>query len=496
MNISKKFVFYIFLIINFICWSVIQLFRNIISIDSMEAISWGELISFGTNKHPPLSGWIMASFYNLFGQHDILVYVLGQICVLVGFIYIYKLAKNFLSEEKAICSVLVLQTCFYYNYYIYVNSFNCNVLLMALWPIVTYYFYNATTHNNIKDWIFFGLFSGLAFLGKYQIVFLFLAMLLYLIIAKREYFKQKGMYLAILVGALTIAPHVVWLFNTDFFSFAYMVDRTQSTTHNMPSLLSKLGHVIYPIKFIGDQILATLSCLAFFLILAIQAKNISINKKLYKNKDLLFLLVNGICPIIFQGGMGLITGARVPGIWGSIMVSLTGILIFYFINIDFKEITFNFAIKLAYLTLVIQLVAVGIFALINTKFFIAYPKDKIFNEFNEIWNIETNNSPIKYIAGHMDYIFQFKTYHPRHPHVILETFGHTNPWVDYDDIEKSGVIVLAKDEDDVIQYTLETLPFVKENTIKPHKYTFDVCNKIGKCKQDEFYYVIVKPKEK
>ena len=67
MEIKKK-IFYIFLVLHAVCWSLLQLMRNIISLDAMEAISWGELISFGTNKHPPLSGWLMAGFYNLFGK--------------------------------------------------------------------------------------------------------------------------------------------------------------------------------------------------------------------------------------------------------------------------------------------------------------------------------------------------------------------------------------------------------------------------------------------
>ncbi len=90
----KKRIFYIFLALHVIFWTLLQLLRNVISLDSMEAIQWGELLSFGTNKHPPLSGWLMAGFYNLLGKHEILIYLLGQLCLLVGFIFVYK--QNFL----------------------------------------------------------------------------------------------------------------------------------------------------------------------------------------------------------------------------------------------------------------------------------------------------------------------------------------------------------------------------------------------------------------
>ena len=92
----KKRVFAIFIVLHVVFWTFLQLLRETISIDAMEAISWGNLLSFGTNKHPPLSGWLLSGFYNLYGQFDILVYILGQLCLLVGFIYIYKYILNWI----------------------------------------------------------------------------------------------------------------------------------------------------------------------------------------------------------------------------------------------------------------------------------------------------------------------------------------------------------------------------------------------------------------
>ncbi len=56
---KKKKFFYIFMVINALMWTLVQMSRNVISIDSMEAIAWGDVLSAGTNKHPPMSGWLM-----------------------------------------------------------------------------------------------------------------------------------------------------------------------------------------------------------------------------------------------------------------------------------------------------------------------------------------------------------------------------------------------------------------------------------------------------
>ena len=111
-----------------VCFCV-ELFRNTISVDSMEAITWGELISFGTNKHPPLSGWLADGFYRLFFQHEVAIYLLGVLCIAVGLIYIYKLANYFLEPKKALCSTLIIALSEYYTYLVFYYNFNCNVLL-------------------------------------------------------------------------------------------------------------------------------------------------------------------------------------------------------------------------------------------------------------------------------------------------------------------------------------------------------------------------------
>lgn len=487
--------FYIFFIINSLVWAIVSLYRSTLAIDAIEAILWGELVSFGTNKHPPLSGWIGAGVYNFLGHSDFVMYMLGQICVFVGAIFVYKLAKNFVSKEKALCSALILQACTYYSYSIYINSFNCNILLYALWPIVIYYFYKSIKNNKLKNWILFGLFSGLAFLGKYQIVFLFIPMLLYLLIFSREQFKKKGLYLSIAIGSLVILPHVIWLVNNDFFSFAYMLDRTHSETHNLSPVLVHISHLFYPIKFVFGQVIAIAGCIGLYLLTALQAKNISFKNQDANKQDKWFLIFVGILPIVAHGFMGVFTGSRIPSVWGSIMVSLTGILLFYFFPINFKEDTYKFFIKLSYATLLISVAVILIFMSLQTELVLSYPYKKITNDFNNIWEQETNNSELKYVGGINNYIFQFEHYHPNHPKVILETFGHKNPWIDHEDVIKSGALIISPNKESLSQFTKESVYLLPKNyEIKTNEYSFLICNKYYVCYPQYFYYTIIPPK--
>ena len=165
--------FYIFLIIHITVWSLLPLVRDLLPIDAMEGIIWGGLFDFGTHKHPPLSGWLVYAFYNIFGQSDFAVYLLGQIFVVIGFVYLYRLGKIFLKDSvKAALSVMIMEGCVCYSYLSIADGFNPNFILYATFPMITYYFYNCLTKNKMTDWLLMGFCMGMSFLAKYQTLML------------------------------------------------------------------------------------------------------------------------------------------------------------------------------------------------------------------------------------------------------------------------------------------------------------------------------------
>lgn len=490
---EKKKSLYIFLFINALCWSCLCLVRNIIGNDALEAISWGELVDFGTNKHPPLSGWLLGGVYNLCGHHDFVAYFLGQISILIGFIFIYKLAKFFLEPEKAICSSLIMTSCYYYTYIAFYENFNCNFLSMAIWPMITYYFYKSVKENKTVDWILFGVASALGVLCKYQVIFLFFALFLYLILCDRKQFRQKGMYISILTGFLIILPHIIFLFKTDFFSFIYMAERTEIGSHNTPQFLIQFGRIVFPLKFLLDQVLSVTTCIAVYLFLGLQTKQIETNKNL-KNSESIFILLITFVPILAQGCMAAIENNRILGMWGSIMVSFVGIFLFYFFPIKFNEKTFSYFLKWIYGLMIAWLAGMFIFSQLQTKLHMSFPYQEIVPNLNKVWDNTTNNSELKYICGTGDYVYKIKEYNTRRPKVIIETFGYKNPWIDHEDVIKSGVLVVGKSKENLIHYVKEMIILLPDDyQINPIRYDFVIKNKLGKTKKYNFYYTIIPP---
>ncbi|MBR6099513.1 glycosyltransferase family 39 protein [bacterium] len=484
--------FYIFLIINAILWICVESMRLVTSADSMEAVVWGDLLSFGTHKHPPLSGWLAGSFHHLFCDSNIGIYVLGNLCVIIGLIFIYKLAKFFLEEKKAMCSSLILTPCFYYTFQLFYDNFNCNILLMALWPMLIYYFYKSVNANKIRDWLILGVLAGLSFIAKYQVVILFMAMFLYMIICELRLFKQKRVYGAVLIALLITAPHLIWLYNTDFFSLLYFVNRTASTVTDTEKF-AIVKRLTFSIKFYLDQLLALAPTFVLYAILAFKEKNIRFNNSFKESfKDKMFLLTVGLLPLLAIGATGIFTASRVVGAWGVSMVCAVGILLFYFLPVKFQEGTYKFFLKWIYGMMICWQIAMMTFFLLQTKRDFSYPYDKVMNDFNQVWAQETNGLPLKYVAG--DYAISSQIYNVQKPKAILDTYNHKNPWIDYEDVTKSGALLLYSDEKSAKKALKDfTEDYNIESDSQVVEYEYEISNKLNKSRKYYIYYAIVKP---
>jgi len=193
-------------------------------------------------------------------------------------------------------------------------------------------------------------------------------------------------------------------------------------------------------------------------------------------------------------GMGCITKSRVIGTWGSTMLYLFGIILFYFFPVRFSKKTFQIFIKWLVVLTIFWYVGLIIFSFLQTQLTIGYPHKKIMSDFNNTWDVETNRASLKYIGGNWRYIFQYRVYNYRRPKIILETFGYKNPWIDHNDVINSGAIIIAPTVDEVIDRTRETIILLPSNyKILSKKYVFNICNKLHQCNQEEFYYAIIPP---
>ncbi len=323
-------IFYIFITSHLLIWTLIPTFTNHnLPLDTIEALAWGSNLNWGFNKHPPMSAFLTEIIYFIFGPRDWAYYLLSQICIVVSFFFIFKLAEDFF-DNKIYCllSVLLLEGIFFYNFT--TPEFNVNVCLIPFWSLSIFYLWKGIINNKILDWILLGLFAGFGFLSKYLFVYLGLAiavLLIYLIINKKINFKCL---ISLIPFFLILSPHFIWLSENEYVTITYGIMRTGSEEASI------LGHLIHPLIFLLKQIVILIPFLLMIFVLINKFK-IKIN---LNDDKLLFLLSINLIPILFVFLTSFTMGVKIRTMWMTPFYISFSLLFIYILKseINFEKI--------------------------------------------------------------------------------------------------------------------------------------------------------------
>ncbi len=333
MAIYKKNInnlFYIFVSTHLLIWTLVPSFTNQnLPLDTIEALAWGSNLDWGFNKHPPMSALLPEIFYQIFGPQDWAYYLLSQICIVISFIIVFKLAGDFF-DNKIYCllSVLLLEGIFFYNFT--TPEFNVNVCLIPFWSLSVFYLWRGFKNNKIIDWLLLGLFAGLGLLSKYLFIYLGLAIdvfLIYMIYTKRLNFKCLVSFVPFIIILL---PHIIWLTENNYITITYGLQRTGSEE------VSIFNHIRHPMIFLGKQIGLLLP---FLLMVFVLIKKFKININ-FNDEKLLFLVSINLIPILFIFLTSFTMGVKIRTMWMTPFYISFGLLFIYIfkLQINFEKI--------------------------------------------------------------------------------------------------------------------------------------------------------------
>ena len=477
-------VFYTFLAIHLIVWTCIGLIRTVLPTDSLEGIYWGSLHDFGTPKHPPLAGWLTYLVWIPF-KKDFFIYLLSQSFIILGFIYIYRLAKKFIDENKAMLSVIILEGCWCYSYITGYYGFNPDVVLLFTLPAITFYFYQCMKENKISDWIKLGLIAGFSLLNKYQTALIILPMFIWAFTYKREVFRQWKFYFTAILAFLMFLPHILWLIEYDFFPFMYFEGELNANVW--------YNHITAPLNFAFMQIVAILGSLLIFLIIKLRYKSPFKLETKYDKKEIVFILLFAFVPLIVHLIMGFAEGGTMRPRWGYEFWFMLGIMLFYFFPIETSKKEFDFTTKLAYTLMLIIFLSLGTLLTVEKNYRSRYPVAHVFNDIENIFTTKTNK-PLKYIGGYIEWTLPLTIYAKTHPQCILDTFGYKNIWVNEEDLKTSGIIVIDRELSELEYHLKISCPYLpKDYKYTPKQYSFILHNALGMPREYTIYYVIIPP---
>ena len=323
--------FFIFIFFHLFIWTLFPSISNInLPLDTIEALAWGSNLEWGFDKHPPFSAFAIEIFYFIFGPYDWVYYLLSQIFVIIAFIYVWKLSNEVFKEKiYSLLSVFTLSGIYFYNFTS--PEFNVNISQLPFWAMCVYYFWKGINSESKINWILFGIFSALGFLSKYLFIYILASLFLYFFINIKKYKKFiPNYFLSVLITLLILTPHFIWLFENNFVTIFYGLNRSAITE------VVFINHIINPIVFSIKQIIILIP---FFIMISILLKNYKIKLNIKSRESLFFLFIT-LVPILLVIITSIFTGAKIRTMWMTPFYLFLGTLFINFFkkNIDFKKI--------------------------------------------------------------------------------------------------------------------------------------------------------------
>lgn len=176
-------------------------------------------LSLSYYDHPPLVGYTIWLFMQVFGHTVFAVKFAGFVITMLTQISFFALASRILRSSRKylawvlLCSSMMLTT---------LSLQNCpDVVLILFWTLSVWALYCAIFDKQNRYWVYAGLFMGLAFDSKFPAMGLLAGMLLFLLFSRRyrNLFATPWPYITIAIMVLIASPVLIWNMQNDFVSF-------------------------------------------------------------------------------------------------------------------------------------------------------------------------------------------------------------------------------------------------------------------------------------
>jgi len=391
IDINK--LFYSFIAVHLFLWTLIpSLTNNNLPLDTIEHLAWGSNLDWGFNKHPPAVAFFLEVFFQIFGVQDWAYYLLCQIFVVIAFIVVFKFSEDlFKNQTLSLISVFLLEGVYFYNFT--TPEFNVNICQLPFWALCVYYSWKLFDKQqvNLKDCFLLGIFAAIGFLSKYLFIYLLISidLLFFYIIFIRKYKKFDFKYLVSLeVFIVLLVPHLIWLTNNDYATIAYGLARAGLENSSL------LDHIIYPLIFLGKQIitLTPFFIMSFFLVKRFRFK-ISL-----KDKKLLFLIFINLVPIGLMFITSMLTGSKIRTMWMTPFYLFFGVLIVYVLQTEINLKKLNGFISAFLILFIFSPFAYAYISITETDKRTDYPGKEIAKKVQYAWS-KNHKEPINIVLG-------------------------------------------------------------------------------------------------
>ncbi len=435
--VSSAYMFWLCSGVYMLAWIVVPTFSiSNVPIDTLEGYAWGHEWPLGTYKHPPLAAWVLEVLAILTNRAAWAHFLANELAVITTFWAVWQTGRRITDETGALVGALLLVVIPYYN--IIIPEFNPNVLQLPFWALICWSFHRAVKDNRAVDWLALGLWSAASLYTKYSSALL-LASLLGLMLYHpdaRKRFTSRGPWLTILTASILLLPHIVWLLKNNFIPFTYAEDRFEHLPYG-PAFL------VVPAMFIFWQ--------ASTLLPAIFVYGISFGRPHAQKKgsisfDKVFLYCITFGPALLACLIAMLTGGAIRNMWATPFWNFIGLWAVFSFHPDLSLKKLR---RFAYLSSFIFIIGLtGFFSIEALAPYVThkvkrinFSGQRVAEQISKTWH-ERYHTPLLYVVGDTWIGGNIAYYAPDRPHQLTDGNFKISPWVNPEDINKYGGVIV------------------------------------------------------
>jgi hypothetical protein len=169
----------------------------------------GHEFRLGSYLGPPLAFWLGEMAFRIAGIYG--VYILSQACIVTAFWAVFTLGRGIVGTRHAVLAVLLMTGIAAYN--VPSPEFGPAVVALPLWALALLHTWRAIGEDRRGYWFILGVDLGLLLLASYVGLILVVLLMVFTLAAPRgrEALRHIEPWCAIVLMAIVIFPHAVWL---------------------------------------------------------------------------------------------------------------------------------------------------------------------------------------------------------------------------------------------------------------------------------------------
>lgn len=449
---SPRQVFWFFSLLHVLLWTLgPALLYQSLPKDTLEGITWGMMWQWGYDKHPPLAAWLSAASTTLFATTGWPVFLAAQLCVLLTFWAMWRLAREFLTPWAAVIAVMLLEGTYYYS--IASVTLNPNIAMLPTWAMLALCAYRVQVQPSLRGWAWVGAWSALSMLAKYQSGILILALVGAMLSSAqgRRALAHRGLLLAVAVCLLMLAPHILWLVHHQFMPFRYLLGYTGIDIGPNPDPPSASHSATPPaLVFFVEQALACLPTVLLWLGFFAPRRDprpTAAESATFSRKTWLAWAALGPWAILVL--VGATMHVEMIARWGIPLFNALGVFLMAWSPGSFSKrrlLTFFSAIALWQ-----ALMLAGLWWVVDVRptrthqppYSMADPSKRLAQHVSAEWQSRMQG-PLRYVAGDRWLVSAVCAYEDDHPRPFFDFNAAFNPWLDPDDLARHGMAVVYR----------------------------------------------------